>query len=295
MQATSRMLPRRGAALVASFAALGLAMACGRALAAKVDTSAMSFSPTPLVGKVIWNDLITDDLDAARDFYGALFGWTFEHSSGKGGRYVLARSGKVYVAGIVEVREKGATKLSRWLPYVSVADLDGSLAKASSAGARIAVPARNVHFGRVAAIIDPEGAVIGLARSSIGDPDDKTTAPGVGRVVWTELLANDPVTAARFYGDVVGYEASTIARRGGQYTMLAHDGSNRSGLLKNPTDAAPVWLTYFGVDDTVAAEGRVTALGGAVIARASARLREGTMALVTDPTGALLVLQKVAR
>jgi hypothetical protein len=288
--------PRFRAALVVPFAVLGLVISSGSAPAAKVDTSRMSFSPTPLVGKVIWNDLITDDLDAARDFYGALFGWTFEHSSGKGKRYVLARSGNVYVAGIVEVRaEKGATKMSRWLPYVSVADVDGSLAKASVAGARIAVAAQNVNFGRVAAIVDPQGAVIGLARSSIGDPDDATTAPGLGRVVWTELIANDPAAAARFYAEVVGYEASTIPRRGGQYTMLAHGGSNRTGLLKNPTDAAPVWLTYFGVDDAVAAEGRVEALGGAVVVRASPQLREGTMALVTDPTGALLVLQKVAQ
>jgi len=296
MQTSSRIRPRHRAVLAAALAALGLGLAATTVPAAKVDTSGMSFSPTPLVGKVIWNDLITNDLDAARDFYGALFGWTFEHSSGKGGRYVLARAGKTYVAGIVEVRgEKGATKISRWLPYVSVENVDESLAKASGAGARIAAVARNVNFGRVAAIIDPEGAVIGLARSAIGDPDDATTAPRPGRVVWTELLAGDPGVAARFYGDVVGYDANTIARRGGQYTMLTRGGTNRSGVVKNPTNAAPVWLTYFGVDDAVAAEGRVEALGGAVVVRASSQLREGTMAVVTDPTGALLVLQRVAQ
>jgi len=296
MQTSSNTRSRYRAALVVPVAMLGLVVAGGPAPAAKIDKSGMSFSSTPLVGKVIWNDLITDDLNAARAFYGPLFGWTFEHSSGKGGRYVLARAGNVYVAGIVEVRGgKNAAKTSRWLPYVSVADIDGSLAKASAAGARIAVPALNVNFGRVAALVDPEGAVIGLARSNIGDPDDVTTARGLGRVIWTELLASDPTAAARFYGDVVGYEPSTIARRGGQYTMLAHGGTNRSGIVKNPTDAAPLWLTYFGVDDPVAAEGRVTALGGAVVVRASSQLREGTMAVVTDPAGALLVLQKVAQ
>jgi len=172
---------------------------------------------------------------------------------------------------------------------------EGSPARGSAAGARIAAAARNVNFGRVAAIVDPEGAVIGLARSSIGDPDDATTAPGLGRVVWTELLAADPGSAAKFYGDVVGYDANTIARRGGQYTMLAHGGTNRSGVVKNPTDAGPVWLTYFGVGDPVVAEGRAEALGGAVVVRASPQLREGTMAVVTDPTGAVLVLQKVAQ
>jgi uncharacterized protein len=294
MHTSSRKRARYKAALAVSIAALGLAIACGPAPAAKVDTLGMTFSPTPIVGKVIWNDLITDDLDAARTFYGALFGWTFEHASAPGGRYLLARSGNVYVAGIVEMKSKNqASKVSRWVPYISVEDVDGALSIATAGGARVVVPAVNVNFGRAAAIVDPEGAVIGLAHSRIGDPDDATTSPGLGRVVWSELLSNDPEAAARFYRNVVGYEASTMPRRGGQYTLLAHDGKARAGLLKNPTDAKPVWLTYFGIEDPVDAEGRVEALGGAVIAPASPRLREGTMVLVTDPTGALLVLQKV--
>jgi uncharacterized protein len=294
MQISSRRRPRLRSALAVAIAALGLAVASYPAGAGKADLSGMKFSPTPLTGKVIWNDLITDDLDTTRAFYGALFGWTFEHSSGKGGRYLLARLGDVYVAGIVEVKSKNrAQKLSRWLPYVSVGNVDGAVSIASAGGATVAAVARDVTFGRVAAIIDPQGAVIGLAQSRIGDPDDATTAPGLGRVVWTELLANDPAASAQFYRDVVGYEPNTISRRGGEYTMLTQNGKNRAGLLKNPTDAKPVWLTYFGVDDPVAAMGRLEALGGAVIAPASPRLREGTMALVTDPTGALFVLQKV--
>ena len=256
----------------------------------------MTQARTYPAGVTSWIDVETDDVADAQRFYGALFGWTFERSSGKGGRYLLARLGDLYVAGIVEVKSKNrAQKLSRWLPYVSVANVDSAVSIASAGGAVVVVPPSDVTFGRVAAIIDPQGAVIGLAQSAIGDPDDATTSPGLGRVVWTELLANDTDVAAQFYRDLVGYEPSTISRRGGQYTMLTQNGKNRAGLLKNPTDAKPVWLTYFGVDDPVAAMGRLEALGGAVIAPASPRLREGTMALVTDPTGALFVLQKVAQ
>jgi predicted enzyme related to lactoylglutathione lyase len=294
MQTSSLRRLRPLAGLAVGIAALGLALAAVPAGAGKPNLAGMTFSQTPLTGKIIWNDLITDDLDLTRAFYGALFGWTFEHASGKGGRYLLARYGNTYVAGIVEVRSKNhAEKISRWLPYVSVENVDGAISIASAGGARVAVAPLDVGFGRVAAIIDPQGAVLGLAHSRIGDPDDATTSPGLGRVVWTELLANDTDAATRFYRDVVGYEATTMPRRGGQYTMLTEGGKNRAGLLKNPTDAKPVWLTYFGVDDPVAAMGRVEALGGAVVAPASPRLREGTMALVTDPTGALLVLQKV--
>ncbi len=263
----------------------------------KLDTSGMSFSSEPLIGKVVWNDLITEDIDAARRFYGELFGWTFESSTRPGGRsYTLARSGKVYVAGLAHVGSRpDGKKLSRWLPYVSVADVDGAITRATGAGGTVAVGARDVNLGRVAAIVDPEGAVVGLVRSRIGDPDDSTTAPGPGRVVWTELLANDPQTAAGFYRSVVGYDVRTIARRGGQYTLLVNRGSDRAGIFKKPADQLQsVWLTYFGVDDPAAAAARAEALGGKVLLPASPELREGSMAVVTDPSGAILVLQKLA-
>ncbi|HSN72972.1 MAG TPA: VOC family protein [Steroidobacteraceae bacterium] len=256
----------------------------------------MSFSSDPLVGKVVWNDLITQDLPAARRFYGGMFGWTFEETTGPAGReYVLARSGGIYVAGMVpvEARRDGVT-LSRWLHYVSVADVDAAVADTRSAGGRTAVDARDVALGRVAAIIDPEGAVIGLARSSIGDPDDATTAPAPGRIVWTELLANDPQAAAAFYASVVGFEARTITRRGGEYTMLSSSGRDRAGILRNPTDDwSPVWLTSFGVTDAAAAAAQAESLGGRILLRVSPEVRDGKMAIVTDPAGAILVLQQI--
>ncbi|HEX9852321.1 MAG TPA: VOC family protein, partial [Woeseiaceae bacterium] len=214
------------------------------------DLSGMSFSTTPLIGKVVWNDLITEDIDAARRFYGELFGWSFEEATGPGRRgYALARSGDVYVAGFVPVDAPAdGGKLSRWLPYLSVADVDRAVTSGVDAGARVAVAARNVSLGRVAAMIDPEGAVIGVARSSVGDPDDKTTAAAPGRVVWTELLSNDSGVAAAFYRSMVGYEVRNVERRGGTYTLLGNGGADRAGILKNPTDDwDPVWLTYFGV------------------------------------------------
>ena len=125
--------------------------------------------------------------------------------------------------------------------------------------------ARDVALGRVAAIIDPEGAVIGLARSEIGDPDDVTTAPGTGRRIWTELISNDPEKSAAFYDTVVGYEARRIDRRGGEYTLLSSGGADRAGILRNPTDAwSPVWLTSFGVADAATAVAKAESLGGTV-------------------------------
>jgi predicted enzyme related to lactoylglutathione lyase len=262
----------------------------------RVDTSGMSFSADPLIGKVVWNDLITEDLAAARRFYSGMFGWTFEDTTGPGGReYVLARSGGMYVAGMVPIASRtDDVTVSRWLPYVSVADVDASVSAATAAGGRVAVGARNVDLGRVAAIIDPEGAVIGLARSALGDPDDATTTPRAGKVIWNELLANDPNSAASFYASVVGYQARAIERRGGPYTLLSAQGSDRAGILRNPIDSwAPIWLTSFGVPDAGAAAARAESLGGKILIPVSPEVRGGTMAVVSDPSGALLVLQQL--
>jgi hypothetical protein len=145
----------------------------------------------------------------------------------------------------------------------------------------------------VAAIIDAEGAALGLARSSIGDPDDATTTAAPGRVVWTELLADDDPGAASFYEAVVGYDVKTIERRGGLYTLLRAAGVDRAGILHNPTDWKPQWLTYFGVEDPATAAQRAAALGGKVLLEPTPEVREGTMALVTDPSGAVFALRKV--
>jgi hypothetical protein len=260
------------------------------------DLSGMTFSQQPLTGKFIWRDLITEDVTAARRFYGGLFGWTFEDANGPGGRdYVLAKSGGIYVAGMVPVAKPGdGTNLSRWLPYMSIDDVDSAVAKAEAGGGKIAVAARNVNIGRVAAVVDPEGAVLGLVRSNIGDPDDTTTAPAPGRAIWTELLSNDPAAASGFYRSIAGYKTETIARHGGQYTMMSMGGVDRAGILMNPTEHwDPLWLSYFGVKDPAAAAQRAESLGGSILLPVSPKVRDGTLAVVADPSGAVLVLQKL--
>lgn len=281
-----------GASLIIALVLVTIA-AC--TTAGRPDLSGMSFSERPLAGKFVWYDLITEDIDAARRFYGGLFGWTFEDSTGPGGRrYTVVRDGDVYVAGMVAIGPRAdGRKLSRWLPYISVTDVDEAVADAVASGAEVAVAARSVNLGRVAAIIDPEGAVVGLARSRVGDPDDRTTRAAPGRTVWTELLAADPDAAAAFYRRLAGYESRVIARRGGQYTLLASGGVDRAGILEKPgADLASVWLTHFGVRDPAAAAARAKALGGRILLPASPDFRDGRMAVVTDPSGAVLVLRQ---
>lgn len=274
-------------------AALVAAVLSACSSSGRPDLSGMSFSEDPLVGKIIWYDLITEDAAASQRFYNAVFGWTFEEIEGPSGNpYILARSGGGYVAGMVPVTSDAGANVSRWLPYVSVEDVDAAIIRTNAWGGSVAADARDLEFGRVAAIIDPQGAVMGLARSDIGDPDDTTTAAANGRPIWTELLADDASKAAAFYESVVGYDVNRIERRGGVYTMLSNGGAYRAGVLQNPTDWKPAWLTHFAVADPAAAAGRVEALGGKVLLAPTPEVREGTVAIVADPSGAILALQK---
>ena len=277
------------------FAAIAMVFVAACTTASRPDLTGMSFSSEPLLGKVMWHDLITEDLASSRAFYEGMFGWTFEASSGtRGEDYLLARSGDVLVAGLVAYKAPAdGKKYSRWLPYISVDDVDAAMSRALAGGGRTVANARDVSIGRVGAIVDPQGAVIGLARSSIGDPDDRTTAPAPGRPVWTELLADDPAVAATFYRSLAGYDVEITQRRGGEYIFLANDGVNRAGIFKNPTDEdyMPVWLTTFGVTDPDAAAAKAESLGGTIILPASPDLRDGTTAVITDPSGAILVLR----
>jgi len=178
---------------------------------------------------------------------------------------------------------------------MSVTDVDEALERGIASGGTVAVGARNVNLGRVAALIDSEGAVIGLARSRFGDPDDRTTRAGPGRTVWNELLADDPASAADFYSEVAGLDPQVIERRGGEYTLLANNGVDRAGILRKPNrDIASTWLTHFGVRDPAQAADRARDLGGDVLLPVSAEFRDGTAAVVTDPAGAVLVLHEVS-
>lgn len=111
-----------------------------------------------------------------------------------------------------------------------------------------------------------------------------------------DLLARDEDAAAAFYQSLIGYELVPVSRSDGAYILLEMSGRDRAGVLQHPAeDGQPTWLTYFTVDDLEGAVAKVPGLGGAVILPPSPDLREGSMAVVTDPSGALLALQELNR
>lgn len=250
---------------------------------------------THAAGRFVWHDLVTHDLEAVRTFYAQLFGWEFEQAAPRDGHpYLLAKLDGNYVAGIVELPRPGnGTSYARWLGYMTVDDIDQAIITARAQSGKVAIASRDLgEVGTVAAISDAQGAVLGLVQTRL-DPDELPLNGHVGAVVWDELLATDSHMAAGFYKALTGVDATTIERRGGEYIMLNGSDKPRAGILQNPFSATdPLWLSYFGAGNPAAATNRAQSLGGKVILAPSENLREGSMAILQDPGGAIFALQK---
>ena len=101
-------------------------------------------------GVPCWIDLESPDADAAREFYGRLFGWTFENAMPPGapGHYFIARLGGRDVAAIGMPGDEVA-----WNTYVAVDDADASCASLAAAGATIVAEPWDAGPGGRAAVL----------------------------------------------------------------------------------------------------------------------------------------------
>ncbi len=240
-----------------------------------------------LPGKVVWHDLVTPDVDKAKAFYGGLLGWTFEDlSSG----YSLASHNGRFVAGIARLDRAG--RASHWLPLVSVLDIDGVRNQvADRGGETVLQPFEMADRGRIAVFKDPQGAAFGIVHSSHGDPADRE--PEINGWLWDEIWTDDLPGAIDFYTAVGGYQLveTTIAKI--PYRFFERDGQPRVGLLEKPSpEIGNTWVAYIRVADVNATVDMATALGGKVLMAPSAAVRNATVAVIADPSGAGFVIQK---
>lgn len=246
------------------------------------------------VGRFVWHDLVTADAAASKAFYGALLGWEFDDTTRLGRPYVVARSGGEMAGGIVE-RADMKGRPATWLAYLSVADLDGAVGRVTSAGGTVLYPPTPISaYGRVAVVRDPQGAPLGLADVTRTLPAEPAQPP-LRRFFWMEYLAKDGPAALAFYKGLAGYESTvTVSAHGVDYNVLKRQRS-RAGLLQLPPELGnvePNWLPYVRVEDPSALAAKARSLGGQVVIEPRADVRNGTLAIVTDPTGAALALQK---
>jgi uncharacterized protein len=122
---------------------------------------------TPGPGTITWTDLTVEDAERIRDFYQAVIGWTpASLSMGTYADYVMKADDGAEVAGVCHARGSNADLPPVWLVYITVEDLDRSLAECRRLGGTVLTPPRSYAGGRYCVIQDPAGAICALCQPS---------------------------------------------------------------------------------------------------------------------------------
>jgi hypothetical protein len=282
-------VPIGGLYLLATLAAAQAAAAAPTApleLPAIVEPASGEHHP----GKVIFLELVTPDIDAAKQFYGRLLGWTFRDIAAEGTVYAEASLEGRPVAGLVQrPLPPGQQHQPAWLGFFAVEDVDAAVKIALEHGAKLLFPAQSFpNRGREAVLADPQGAVFALLASSSGDPPDVLAAPG--EWIWSSLIATDADADAAFYQALFGYEVFDLpAEPGVQHLILASQDYARASANSRPPqapDLPPNWINYVRVGDASKTAAQAVALGGRVLVEPHLDRQGGKLAVVADPQGA---------
>jgi predicted enzyme related to lactoylglutathione lyase len=188
---------------------------------------------------------------------------------------------------------EGDVSRSRWIPSLSVEDVDRAVEQVRQSGGTVYFEPEDVpDRGRLAVVGDPQGAILAFVRTTSGDPIEAD--PRIGGWLWTELWTHDVEAAVDLYGSLVDYEFEIIDHPVlGDYGVLRRDGEPRAGVRKLPwEDVTPNWLPYVRVADPAAVVAEVEWLGGRVLIAPSDSIRAGSVALIADPSGGALVVQQ---
>jgi predicted enzyme related to lactoylglutathione lyase len=237
-------------------------------------------------GSPTWVDLGTPDLEDAKRFYTALFGWTAEISGADLGGYTTFLLDSLPVAGAGPLF--GDAQPTAWSTYVSTVDADETAARVAAAGGKVLVPPFDVlDQGRMAAFLDPAGAPFSVWQAFAMRGAGVFDVPGA--LTWNELNTRDLDGARAFYGSVFGWafrhsEVSGLPYLVAKLNETAICGVQPMDAVGWPIDMPAHWLVYFAVQDCDRTAQDAFSLGGRVL-RAPLSIEIGRYAVLSDPQG----------
>jgi predicted enzyme related to lactoylglutathione lyase len=116
-------------------------------------------------GTLSWNELASRDIEGAKRFYGAVFGWTGDTQTMGDMSYTEWKLNGESIGGMREIGPMDPPDLPpHWLVYFATDDTDASVAKVSAGGGNVMVPPTDIPPGRFAVVTDPQGAIFALIK-----------------------------------------------------------------------------------------------------------------------------------
>ncbi len=123
-------------------------------------------------GALIWNELNTTDLDAAKDFYSLALGVETAPMEGTPGYFSLSADGRT-VGGMQGLDKSPPNTPSHWLTYFSVNDTDSTVNALIRAGGNVLMPPFDMFdmvAGRMAVVQDPQGGTFAVINTTAPKP-----------------------------------------------------------------------------------------------------------------------------
>jgi len=125
----------------------------------------------PPAGSFVWHELMTTNVEGAKKFYSALFGWKYEEMNMGQFAYTMfnAAGKEPSLGGMMPMEGPDFEGVPpHWMTYVAVDDVDAAARKCQQLGGRVCVPPTDIpnSIGRFAVLTDPAGASIAVYRSS---------------------------------------------------------------------------------------------------------------------------------
>lgn len=249
------------------------------------------------LGAPIWIDLTSSDLDRAVDFYGTVFGWTFESAGPDHGGYLTATKSGRPVAGLMANNPESGPP-DGWTTYFHSADINATVATlASAGGATYLGPMEVPTKGFMSIATDPSGAPFGLWQplehrgfELIGE---------AGAPTWHQLTTRDYRAAVDFYRQVFGWQTEQLFDNDEfRYTTAWFEDKQSPALgVWDGAEALPDgvpshWTVYFGAEDVDTTLQVITDNGG-IVAQAAEDTPYGRLAAAADPTGAMFNLSSL--
>jgi uncharacterized protein len=116
-------------------------------------------------GALCWNELQTRDVDGAKSFYRAAFGWDTETHTDTPMQYTEFKIDGTSIAGMMAMPPNVPAQVPPyWLAYFAVDDADATVARASELGGDVLVVPMDIAVGRFAVLADPQGASFGIIK-----------------------------------------------------------------------------------------------------------------------------------
>lgn len=117
----------------------------------------------------------------------------------------------------------------------------------------------------------------------------ETTTLAPGTFCWADLSTTDTEAARTFYSTLFDWQSSDMPGAG--YTMFMRNGKMTAGMSPvREQGMPPAWLSHIQVDDARATAAKAASLGGKILQEAMDVMDMGTMAVIADPTGAVVAL-----